>query len=95
MFISKDEQNQGNLFMQLQERVKKIMTDFLMRVEPVAVFFLHSALKMSFDAIKEPSFSVFPEKSKYKEVYLLRDTIDQWLVSKYTIAIVVSAPHLQ
>jgi len=50
---------------------------------------------MSFDAIKELHFSVFPEKSKYKEVYLLRDTSDQWLVSKYTIAIIVSAPHLQ
>ena len=50
---------------------------------------------MSFDAIKEQAFSVFPEKSKYKEVYLLRGTSDQWLVSKYTIAIIVSAPHLQ
>ena len=67
-----------------------------MRVEPVTVFFLHSAVQMSFDAIKEQAFSVFPEKSKYKEVYLLRDTSDQWLVSKYTIAIIiVSAPHLQ
>ena len=39
--------------------------------------------------------SVFPKKSKHEEGYQLRDTSDQWLVSKYTIAIIVSAPHLQ
>ena len=66
-----------------------------MRVETVSSFVLHSALNMSFDAIKELALSVFPEKSKYKEVYLFRDTSYQWLVSKHTIAIIVSAPHLQ
>ena len=48
---------------------------------------------MSFDANKELDFSVFPEKSKYKEVYLLRDTSDQWL--EYTIGIIVSATYLE
>ena len=51
---------------------------------------------MSFEAIYGLALSVFPEKSKYKEVYLFRDTSYQWLVCKYTIAIIVSvAPHLQ
>ena len=35
-----------------------------MRVETVSSFVLHSALNMSFDAIKELALSVFPEKSK-------------------------------